>query len=80
MIGGGVPGVLRGEGSRQLTRRQEVLLSTREAMKRAASEKPLLMIMDEAHTAAPAGLGVFLKAFQGQRTDGTDAAGTCRHS
>ena len=64
IIGGGVPGVLRGEGSRQLTRRQEVFLSTREAMKQAGSKKPLLMMMDEAHTADPAGLGMFLNAFQ----------------
>ena len=63
-VGGGVPGVMRGEGSRQLTRRQTVSLSLNNAMQQAAGEKPLLMIMDEAHTADPAGLRVFLNAFQ----------------
>lgn len=63
-FGGGVPGVLKGEGSRQLTRRQTISLSVNTAMKRAAREKPLLIIMDEAHTADPAGMGVFLNAFQ----------------
>ncbi|MCY3853064.1 MAG: ATP-binding protein [Gammaproteobacteria bacterium] len=63
-IGGGVPGVLRSEGTRQLTRRQTVSLSLDSAMKQTARGKPLLMIMDEAHTADPAGMGVFLNAFQ----------------
>ena len=44
--------------------RQLVSFSMDEAMQRAAREKPLLMVMDEAHTADPAGLGVFLNAFQ----------------
>ena len=64
LIGGGVPGILRGEDTRKLTRRQTVSLSLDDAMKRSANEKPLLMIMDEAHTADPAGMGVFLNAFQ----------------
>ena len=44
--------------------RQLVSFSMREAMQRAAREKPLLMVMDEAHTADPAGMGRFLNAFQ----------------
>ena len=50
--------------SRHLVWRPLVSLSMREAMRQAARSSPLLMVMDEAHTADPAGLGVFLKAFQ----------------
>ena len=63
-IAAGFSRFIRGEGGRQVTRRQTVSLSLDDAMKQTASEKPLLMVMDEAHTADPAGLGVFLNAFQ----------------
>ena len=63
-ISAGMPGIIGGEGGRQVTRRQSVSFSMRDAMMRAARDKPLLMIMDEAHTADPAGMGVLLKAFQ----------------
>ena len=63
-IAAGFSRFIRGEGGRQVTRKQTVTVTLDEAMKQAARKKPLLMVMDEAHTADPKALGVLLNAFQ----------------
>ena len=59
-----IPDGIQREGNGQLTRRQIVSRSLDMAMRQAAKKKPLLMIMDEAHTADPTELGTFVNSFQ----------------